>query len=85
MRAVEPISAASFDRGVVVNWVAAVPNRIAGKTVRERNGFGLMPELGYKPVNQYLPIREVKPIPIQNAAPPLTGGVKQFINRIINR
>ncbi|MEP6655850.1 MAG: 4Fe-4S dicluster domain-containing protein [Betaproteobacteria bacterium] len=61
------------------------PNSEVSQTVRERHGFGLMPELGYKPVNQYLPIREVKPAPVMNAAPPITDGARQFINRIINR
>ena len=34
------------------------PDSAVSKVVRERGGFDLMPETGYKPVNKYLPPRE---------------------------
>lgn len=62
------------------------PESSASKAVRERGGFGLMPELGYKPVNQYLPIREVRPVPVENLGK--TGfkdRLKNISNKIIGR
>ena len=53
------------------------------KLTRERAGQQLMPELGYNPVNTYLPPR----IPKQQdsiVVSPMQG-VKQLVNRIINR
>ena len=38
------------------------PDSEVSRLTRERNGGGLLPELGYKPVNQYLPPR--KPVQI---------------------
>lgn len=36
------------------------PDSQVSKIVKERNGYDLMPELGYKPVNKYLPPRKKK-------------------------
>ena len=33
------------------------PNSDVSQLVKERDGYGLMPETGYKPVNRYLPPR----------------------------
>ena len=38
------------------------PASEVSRLTAERGGFGLMPELGYAPVNQYLPPRELKPV-----------------------
>ncbi|MBU2532559.1 MAG: ferredoxin, partial [Alphaproteobacteria bacterium] len=40
------------------------PESDVSKLVAEREGFGLMPELGYKPVNRYLPPRERRNAPV---------------------
>jgi len=40
------------------------PNSNVSRLVAERGGFDLMPEIGYKPVNKYLPPRPAKPIPV---------------------
>lgn len=66
------------------------PASDVSRTVRERRGFGLMPELGYKPVNQYLPMREVKPIPVtvakdSNPSIGLKDRIKKFTNKMISR
>ena len=66
------------------------PQSDVSRAVRERRGYGLMPELGYKPVNQYLPQREVKQIPVKEKSGPaparsLKDRIKQFSNRMISR
>ena len=61
------------------------PDSEAARTVRDRDGFGLMPELGYRPVNRYLPIRQAKPVPIEKAAATPLERVRQFTNRMIRR
>lgn len=61
------------------------PNSAVSQLTKERNGQPLLPELGYQPVNQYLPPRPPK----NNTSPTnttdkktLTGG---WINKLINR
>ncbi|MBU6483469.1 MAG: 4Fe-4S dicluster domain-containing protein [Betaproteobacteria bacterium] len=61
------------------------PDSAASQAVRERGGFGLMSELGYKPVNQYLPARKPRPIPVQTSPSPPPGRTRTFINRMIKR
>jgi Fe-S-cluster-containing dehydrogenase component len=66
------------------------PDSDVSRTVRERRGYGLMPELGYKPVNQYLPTREVKPIAVtassdSNSSSAPRSGMKNFTNKLISR
>jgi Fe-S-cluster-containing dehydrogenase component len=39
------------------------PDSAVSKLVVERSGYDLMPELGYKPTNKYLPPREHKASP----------------------
>ena len=59
------------------------PDSEVSRLTRERAGQQLMPELGYNPVNTYLPPR----IPKQQdsiAVSPMQG-VRQLVNRIINR
>ena len=39
------------------------PDSNVSKLTAERGGFGLLEELGYKPVNRYLPPREPPAVP----------------------
>jgi hypothetical protein len=56
------------------------------RTVRERSGFPLMPELNYNPTNTYLPPRSKPVIPV-DAKPKggLKESIKQFANRLVRR
>jgi hypothetical protein len=38
------------------------PRSEVSRVTAERGGFGLLPELGYGPVNRYLPPRQPQPI-----------------------
>jgi Fe-S-cluster-containing dehydrogenase component len=42
-------------RATSATW--AIPTRMSRKLVAERGGFDLLPQMGYKPVNKYLPPR----------------------------
>ena len=46
-----------------ISAISAIPNSDVSKLVAERGGYDLMPEMGYAPVNKYLP-----PRPRQTAA-----------------
>jgi len=64
------------------------PDSAVSKLVAERSGFGMMPELGYNPVNRYLPPR--KPAPVAVDYGNASGGslmdlAKSVANRIIKR
>ncbi len=69
------------------------PDSAVSKLTRERNGNGLLPELGYKPVNQYLPPRTPINIVLDNTpaasssdeqhTTPPAGGVMAWINKIL--
>jgi Fe-S-cluster-containing dehydrogenase component len=59
------------------------PDSEVSKLTRERAGQKLMPELGYNPVNTYLPPRIPKQQDQIKVSP--TQSVKQLVNRIINR
>ncbi len=65
------------------------PDSQVSKLTRERNGAGLLPELGYKPVNQYLPPRKpakATPAPAQTEPPPAQESPpRNWINKIIRR
>jgi hypothetical protein len=41
--------------------------------VSERGGFGMLPELGYSPVNRYLPPRKPPVIEVDAEPTPRTG------------
>ncbi len=49
------------------------PESAVSKVVREREGFQMLPELGYKPVNRYLPPRKAPEIPVETSATPRTS------------
>ncbi len=68
------------------------PNSDVSKLVRERGGYDLMPEMGYKPVNRYLPPRprrteaaalgavaQLQPLPTDTA-----GGLLGWIDRLLS-
>jgi Fe-S-cluster-containing dehydrogenase component len=59
------------------------PDSEVSRLTRERAGQQLMPELGYNPVNTYLPPRNPKQQ--ESIAVTPMQGVKQLVNRIINR
>lgn len=74
------------------------PDSAVSRLTRDRNGAGLLPELGYQPVNQYLPPRvSVKTPPAtsindntvggDSAAgnDSVVGGVKKWLNKLIQR
>ena len=64
------------------------PDSQVSKLVRDRAGTGLLPELGYKPVNQYLPPRQPAVVnPPQSEGEPAgeSDGIRGWINKIINR
>jgi Fe-S-cluster-containing dehydrogenase component len=61
------------------------PNSEVSVITRERDGSSLMPELGYEPVNKYLPPREKKHVETYiNETNPITK-VKDWVNRIVAR
>jgi hypothetical protein len=41
--------------------------------VRAREGFQMLPELGYKPVNRYLPPRKAPDVPVDRSPVPRTS------------
>jgi Fe-S-cluster-containing dehydrogenase component len=64
------------------------PGSFVSQLVAERGGVDLMPELGYKPVNKYLPPRERR----IDAPPPRTeretgemGGFLRWVDRVLSR
>jgi len=62
------------------------PQSSVSKAMAERGGFGMLPELGYKPVNGYLPPRRAEARAIETApASSLADRLRSFTNRIINR
>lgn len=69
-------------------------NSAVSKLVAERGGYDLMPELGYRPVNKYLPPREAKTKPGCTGAPAAleakvdTAGAGRFlrwVDRVLSR
>ncbi|AKJ96202.1 MULTISPECIES: 4Fe-4S dicluster domain-containing protein [Thioalkalivibrio] len=56
------------------------------RLVRERGGVKQMPELGYKPVNTYLPPRITRSIPTDDVrANTLITSVKDWVNKMVAR
>ena len=62
------------------------PESDVNTMVRERGGYGLMPEMGYNPTNKYLPPRPVKSVPTSDAdRPSLKDKIKEWVNQPISR
>jgi len=65
------------------------PDSTVSRLVAERGGYDLMPEMGYKPVNKYLPPRERRAAtsapPLANAAPGGPGGFLGWVDRMLSR
>ncbi|MGI9288512.1 MAG: 4Fe-4S dicluster domain-containing protein [Pseudomonadales bacterium] len=62
------------------------PKSEVSMLTRERGGKGLMPELGYNPVNQYLPPRDKAAVPVMKVgAMPALSKIKQWANKVIAR
>jgi len=62
------------------------PDSAVSQLVAERSGFDLMPEMGYRPVNKYLPPRR-RPAAALSDAPEResSGGVLRWIDRVLSR
>jgi Fe-S-cluster-containing dehydrogenase component len=66
----------------------ADPGSAVSKLVAEREGFGMLPELGYKPVNRYLPKRsapQVVAAETRPAVPSLTERLAGWVNKLVER
>jgi len=62
------------------------PSSKVSKLVVERNGQSLMPELGYKPTNQYLPPRAQNAVPMADKTSlPALASLKKWANKVIAR
>lgn len=63
------------------------PDSNVSVLVRERNGLQSMPELGYNPVNHYLPPRPKPNAPAHNGGQlePLTDRFKKWLNKVVVR
>jgi Fe-S-cluster-containing dehydrogenase component len=61
------------------------PDSDVSRAVAARGGQALMPELGYGPVNRYLPPRAPREVPAHQRGEGLVGRVKQWANRIVPR
>lgn len=54
------------------------PNSGVSTLVREREGFGMLPDLGYQPVNRYLPPRKAPVVPVESNETPVMGLVERL-------
>jgi Fe-S-cluster-containing dehydrogenase component len=64
----------------------ADPESEVSRISAERGGFGLLSELGYAPVNRYLPPREPKPLPnVDDARALLERGLASLASPVIRR
>jgi hypothetical protein len=67
------------------------PNSAVSELVAVRGGGNLMPELGYRPVNKYLPPRRGRMSPpmqstaIAEPAEPEPTGLLRWIDRLLSR
>jgi len=61
------------------------PSSAVSKLVAARGGFGLLDELGYKPVNRYLPPRTPPAVAVKAAAPPAQADASSALGRLIAR
>ena len=64
------------------------PQSHVSRLVAERGGYDLLPELGYRPVNKYLPPRSrpKSTCAVEEAAAPSTGGkLLQWLDQLLSR
>ena len=66
------------------------PESEVSRLVRERGGYALMPELGYAPVNRYLPPRrpaEAGAAPREDTPTPMdvTNPLLRWVDRVLSR
>lgn len=62
------------------------PDSTVSQLSRDRSGTKLMPELGYRPVNTYLPPRQAPAVPQhETAKTPLREKIKEWANKAIAR
>jgi Fe-S-cluster-containing dehydrogenase component len=68
------------------------PESDVSRLVRERDGFDLMPELGYQPTSKYLPLRprrsalpEASQPEAPSAARDRAGGFLRWVDRVLSR
>jgi sulfite dehydrogenase (quinone) subunit SoeB len=67
------------------------PDSAVSKLVAERGGVDLLPELGYRPTNRYLPPRPRRAAPFETTAPEETldaaklPGVLRWLDRVLSR
>ena len=61
------------------------PDSEVSTLVRERGGQAMMPELGYAPVNRYLPPRNRPPAPVVEKTAPAGDGTTGLLSRWMNR
>ena len=62
------------------------PNSEVSTLVRERGGYAMMPEVGYNPVNKYLPPRERPTAPVaEKSANDSSGDAKANTKSLLGR
>ncbi len=64
------------------------PDSHVSRTVKEREGFDLMPELGYRPVNKYLPPKrqmKLASLATETAAIDQAGFFLRWVDRLLTR
>ena len=62
------------------------PESEAAQLVREREGFQMLPELGYQPVNRYLPPRAPPQVAVDSTPRPnLAERLRLLANRVVKR
>ena len=65
------------------------PNSAVSEMVAERGGRDLMPELGYRPVNKYLPPRHARNVPstacAEAPAPAGDNKLLRWVDRLLSR
>jgi Fe-S-cluster-containing dehydrogenase component len=64
------------------------PDSKVSRLVAERGGYELMPEMGYAPVNRYLPVRRRENVPAPAAAEPEESGggmLRRWLDRALSR
>lgn len=61
------------------------PDSNVSRVTRERGGEGLMPELGYRPTNRYLPPREPVTVPMHQGGKSLRERLAGWMNEMVAR